>query len=249
MTQRHGETERRLEGFEARIEQGFAWLEAHAREVITVVLILFAVGGLAAFSYEWYGSSVREAQLAIDRVTWTYMEEMGGSRGDLYPVEPANQDQAQRAREEALAGYEAASEEYGGLAREMAQLRAAEVEIGLARLEAAEARLAREADQMSNQVLRASALRLRGYALEELGRPAEAAEVYEIGGGIEGYPAREDLWLLSAETRLRTGDFVGAAAAYREILFIAPEFAERQGLVERLEELEALAPPGTPPSE
>ncbi len=246
--QRHGETERRLEGFEARLEQVFEAIEAHSREVIIAGVALLLLGGLAAGLYEWQKSSVNDAQLALDEVDWTFLEAMGGRRDDLYPVEPANEQQARSAREEALAGYELVIEEHGGVSGEIAQIRAAEVEVGLGRLEAAERRLAETADETSGDALRASALRLHGFVLEELLRPLDAAARYEAAAAIESYPAREDLWISASEARVRGGDMAGAASDLREVLGIAPEYAERLGLVERLESVEALAADAGPPT-
>jgi hypothetical protein len=245
--QRHGETERRHEGFEARLEQLFETIEAHSREVIIGGVALLLLGGLAAGLYEWRQSSINAAQLALDQVDWTYLEAMGGRRDDLYPVEPANEAQARSAREEALAGYEQVIEEHGGVAAEIAQIRAAEVEVGLGRLEAADQRLTGASDDISEGALRATALRLHGFVLEELLRPLDAAARYEAAAAIESYPAPEDLWIIASEARVRGGDPAGAANDLREVLGIAPEYAERLGLVERLESVEALASDAAPP--
>ena len=242
MTQHHGETERRREGFEARMEAGFEWLEAHAREVVAALAVLLLGGAGLALGYEWYRGAEESAQLALSRVEQRYLEGMGASRDDVVPVEPANADRARAAREEALAGYGAVASEYGGLARDIAELRAAELEIGLGRLEAADTRLLAAGEQISEDIVRAAALRLHGYALEELDRLEDAARAYEAAAAIEAYPAREDLWLAASEVRLRAGDPAGAASALREILVIAPEAAERRGLVERIEGLEASLP-------
>ena len=242
MTQHHGETERRREGFEARMETGFEWLEAHARQVVAAVAILLLGGGVAALGYEWYQGSSESAQLALDRVEWRYFDGMGASRNDLVPVEPANADRALAAREEALASYESLAGELGGLPGEIAVLRAAGLEIGLGRLEAADARLLAARDELSEDVVRASALRLHGYVLEELERLEEAAQAYEAAAAIEAYPVPEDLWLAAGDVRLRAGDPAGAANALRQVLAVAPEEAERRGLVERIEGLEASLP-------
>ncbi len=247
MTQHHGETERRAQGFEARLEVLYERVVANPIPYVSGVVGLLLVGLVAALVSEWRDQSQQTAQLALEQVEWRYLEGMGGTRGDLYVVEPANEDQAREARERALAGYEQVIAEHGGVTREAAQMRAAEIEIDMGRLVAAQERLQIAADDMAgDSVLRAAALRLRGYVLEELGRLEEAAAAYEEAGGVESYPAREALWLAAGDTYLRAGDLEGAAAAYREILGIAPAFAEREGLVERLAGLEALSEDGAP---
>ncbi len=246
MTQHHGETERRAQGFEARLEVLYERVVSNPIPYVSGVVGLLLVGLVAALVSEWRDQSQQTAQLALEQVEWRYLEGMGGTRGDLYVVEPANEEQAREARERALAGYEQVIAEHGGVTREAAQMRAAEIEIDMGRLVAAQERLQIAADDMAgDSVLRAAALRLRGYVLEELGRLEEAAAAYEEAGAVESYPAREALWLAAGDTYLRAGDLEGAAAAYREILGIAPAFAEREGLVERLAGLEALSEDGT----
>lgn len=245
MTQRHGETDRSHEGFEATLERGFEWLEANVRLVLIVLVGAVVVGGASAAAYEWSKRQGLLAQIAFDRVEQRFYEAMGSDPRALFITEPANEERAERAREEALAGFEAVIAEHtGSFPAEASRIRAAEIEIGLGRLDAAEARLDRAAEELApDSLLRAVALRLRGYALEELGRFDEAAEAYERGGAVAAYPAREALWLAAGENHLRAGDGGRAIAAFREILALAPAYAEREGLVERLAAMEYEAEP------
>jgi len=240
--QRHGETERAHEGFEARLEVVFEWLEDNSKPVLGALAALVLLGAAVAVIFEWSAGQAESAQAQLDAVERDYFEAMGANPFALYVAEPANREQAQRARETALAGYEQVSVDHrGSVADHVAQIRAAEVEVELGELDAAEQRLATAADEMDeDSPLRATALRLRGYALEQLGRFADAAAAYEAAGAIESYPAREGLYAAAGESWLRAGDSARALGAFRETLALAPAWAERQGLVERVAGLEAL---------
>ena len=240
--QRHGETERAREGFEATLERGFEWLEANSKPVLGFLAGLILLGGAVALGFEWSERQAEAAQAQLDEVERGYFEAMGASPVAFYVTEPANQDLARRAREAALAGYgQVVADHAGSVAEQVAQIRAAEVEIGLGRLEDAEQRLAAAADEMdADSPLRATALRLRGYALEELERFADAAAAYESAAAVESYPGRESVYLAAGESWLRAGDSARALGAFRETLVLAPAWAEREGLVERVAGLEAL---------
>ncbi len=237
--QQHGETERMSRGLDARMESFFEWLEANARTVVAVGVGLLVVGGLIAAGFEWSASVELAAQTALDRVERDYYDGMGTPMAELYLTEPANRDQAQRARENALLGYQNVAVDYpGSVAADAAELRAAEAEIELGRLDDASERLSLLAQRLDDEdQLRASALRLQGYAFEEQEKFAEAA------AGVTSYPAREALWLAASENHLRVGEVERAIAALREVLGIAPAWAERQGLLERLTGLEAMLEP------
>lgn len=243
MTQRHGETEKPLEGFDLRIERGFEWIEDHARTVVIAIVGMLLLGGGVALGYELLQRQADASQGALDRVERRYLEAMGQDSSALYVTEPANRDQAAEARREALAGYDGVSADYtGSLADHAAQVRAAEVEIDLGDFEAAQQRLALAAGEMeADHTLRGAALRLQGYAFEELERWPDAAAAYAAGGAVEAYPAREALWLAAGENYLRAGDSAAAALAFEEVIVLAPAWAERQGLVERLAGLQVRA--------
>ncbi len=240
--QRHGETERAHQGFEATLERIFEWLEDNSKPVLGALAGLVLLGAAVALGFEWSASQAKTAQAQLDEVERSYFEAMGASPLDLYVTEPANREQAQRAREAALAGYEqVAADHPGSVAEQLAQIRAAEIEIDLGALEAAEERLARAADEMDeDSPLRATALRLRGYVLEQLDRFADAAAAYESAAAIESYPGREGLYQAAGDSWLRAGNRERALGAFRETLALAPAWAERQGLVDRVIGLEAL---------
>ena len=232
-------------GFEARLERGFEWLEANARTLIIIGVGLLALGGVVAGSFEWSVRQELAAQTALELAERAYYQGMGTPIAELFVTEPANQDRALRAREAALVGYQNVAVDYpGSVAANAAQLRAAEVEIELERLEAASGRLGTLAALLADDdPLRASALRLQGYAFEEQEKFAEAATAYEAAAAVTSYPAREALWLAASENHLRVGELERAIAALRQILAIAPAWAESQGLLERLEGLEGLVGP------
>ena len=240
--QRHGETERAHEGFEATLGRIFEWLEDNSKPVLGALAGVVLLGAAAALAFEWSASQARTAQSQLAEVERSYFEAMGASPVAFYVTEPANQEQAQRARDAALAGYEqVAADHPGSVAEQLAQIRAAQVEIDLGGMDAAEQRLAQAADQMDEDgPLRATALRLRGYALEELERFADAAAVYESAAAIESYPGRESLYAAAGESWLRAGNLERALGAFRETLALAPAWAEREGLVDRVIGLEAL---------
>jgi len=246
--QRHGETERAGQGLEARLEAGFEWLEDNARLVVVVVIGAIAVGAASAGAYEWVERRALGAQDALSRVERSYFEAMGSEPSAFFVTEPSNLDRAREAREAALAGYEQVIVDHGGsVAAEIAWLRAAEVEVDLGQLEAAETRLAQAPDVLrSSGPLLATALRLRGFVLNELGRPAEAAAAYELGASVESYPATEELWLAAGESSIRAGDDAGAIRAFEQVLIADPAYAERTGVVDRLEALRLAASPATP---
>jgi tetratricopeptide (TPR) repeat protein len=246
--QRHGETERVREGFEARLEDGFEWLEDNSRLVVILVIGAIAVGAASAGAYEWVERRALGAQDALSRVERTYFESMGSEPGAFYVTEPANLERGRESREAALVGYELVMVDHAGsVAAEIAWLRAAEVEVDLGQLEAAETRLAQAPEVLSSGgALLATALRLRGFVLDELQRPAEAAAAYELGAAVESYPATEELWLAAGESSIRAGDDAGAIRAFEQVLIADPAYAERVGVVDRLEALRLAASPATP---
>ena len=46
--QQHGDTESRLDGFEARIQAGFEWANAHGREIVIGIVVFLLAGGVLA---------------------------------------------------------------------------------------------------------------------------------------------------------------------------------------------------------
>jgi tetratricopeptide (TPR) repeat protein len=248
-TRHHGETEARAEGFEGRIEDVFEWITDHARKVVIGVVAFLVVGGAAGGMWEWTQRRAAVAQSDLAAVQITYNLAMGSSVRSVFVAEPANADQAVRAREEAVAGFEAVSGDYpGSVASSLAQIRAAELEIELGRADAAQTRLEAAAAELdADDLVRGVALRLRGYALEELERWDEAGIAYAAAAGVQGYPDRPSVWLSAAGSYARAGDADGAADAYQQILELDPAFAESQQVTERLNALGGAGLPGGAP--
>lgn len=72
---------------------------------------------------------------------------------------------------------------------------------------------------------RAEVDRLRARALEQLGRDAQAAEVYEALARAQSESAAATAWWSAARLRESAGDLSGAAAAYGRVAEIAPTAA------------------------
>jgi tetratricopeptide (TPR) repeat protein len=209
-----------LERFEARAQVVFDWIGEHPRQVLAGIGGAVLAGLLVTGVYEWIDRSENAAQEALAKVERRFAEELGGDPRLAILPEPANPDQARRAREQALAG-------------------AAEMEVDLGQLDAAEARLA-ELDQQlgESDPLRAIALRLTAYARQLEGQHVEAGAAYREGAEIETYPDSSSLWLAAAQSFERGGDTDRAMLAYQEVLASDPELGEREGVLGRMELLE-----------
>jgi len=249
-TRHHGETEARAEGLEGRIEDVFEWAAAHSREVVIGIVSFLVIGGGIAAGWEWNRRAAEDAQLQLAETELAYSQAMGAGPRSIFPAEPANPDQGVRAREAALAGFEAVAREHeGSLAAELAGIRAAEIEIELGRAEAAEQRLQLLADAARHEAMpRGAALRLRGYALEELGRWSDAGDAYGDAGGVARYPDRAAAWLSAADNYARAGDSARELGAYQQILELDLEFADRYQVTERLNALGSAPSEGTEPT-
>jgi tetratricopeptide (TPR) repeat protein len=214
------ETETRAQGFDAKIEAAFDWLSARSRYVFGVLGTLLVAGAAVAGLYELNKNRQDAAELALAQVEYGFSVAMGSPIDEFLVPEPFNEDQARRAREEALAHFEAVVLDHRrSRAAQVASVRAAEMEVDLGRWSDAEARL--------------------GKLQEEQGRFAEAGESYADAAGVQAYPARASLWMAAGGSFARAGASERALAAYQQVLSLDPELAEREGIVERLSELAA----------
>ena len=244
MTMRsRGDTEARASGFDATLEAGFNWVAERARWVLTILGVIAVIGAGIAISHDRRTQRENDAQLALRQVEAGYARAMGSPVEEIWVAEPANQVQAQRGREEALARFEAVSLDHPGTRGALlARLRAAEMEVDLERWADAEARLTELVDQFGEfDVVRAIALRLLGFVQEQQGRFAEAGESYEQAALPGLYPAAGSVWLEAGASFARAGAIERAVLAYQKVLSIDPELAERDGVLERLSALAALA--------
>ena len=232
----HSDTESRLGGFEARLQDAFHWANDHGREIMAVLGVLLVVGAIAAGTFEWRRRTAAAQETELARIEAGFATGMGASAGEYFVPEPANAEQATKARETAIGEFDAFIAKDGdrGLVA-LAGIRAAELEVDLGRLDAAEARLAKLVESLgASDPRRAIALRLRGYALDQKGNALAAAEAYEAGARVEGYPPRALLWIAAGDAYARANAPEKSIAAYREALSASPELSEQEGIVQRI---------------
>ncbi len=244
MTMRsRGDTEARASGFDATLEAGFNWVLERLRWVLTLLGVVLVVGVGVAISHDRRTQGENDAQLALRQVEAGFALAMGSPADEIWVTEPANPEQAQRGREEALARFDAVSLEHPSTrAAQVAKLRAAEMELDLERWPDAETRLTELVSELEEpDLLRPVALRLLGYSQEQLGRFAEAGESYEQVALPGRYPAAGSVWLQAGASFARAGAIERAVGAYQKVLSIDSELAEQSGVLERLSELAALA--------
>jgi len=252
MTSRqHGDTETRLEGFEGRLQDGFAWVNAHGREIMVGAAALLLVGGIAAGVVEWRHRTSSAAVTELAAIEGRFTKEMGANPNEYFIPEPANAEQAAKARDAAVAEYDAfAAAHSGSELAAIAGIRAAELEVDLGKLDAADARLAKLADSLgADDPKRAIALRLRAYTLDQRGQSAAAGEVYADAAKVQSYPARGLIWIEAGDCFARANAPDRAIAAYREALASAPEVSEQLQVVQRIGIQQAkldAAPPAAP---
>jgi predicted negative regulator of RcsB-dependent stress response len=232
----HGDTDTRLEGFEARLQDGFAWANDHGREIVIAIAVFVVVGGIAAGVHEWRKRDQAETQTELARIEARYTAAMGANPGELYISEPANADQAKAARETAIGELDAFIAAHGeSEGSSLAAIRAAELEIDLQKNDAAAARLDALVQSLDgDDPRRAVALRLRGYLFDAKGEPLAAAESYEAAAKVESYPPRGLAWIAAGDCFARANQPERAVAAYRQALATAPEVSEQEGIVARL---------------
>jgi tetratricopeptide (TPR) repeat protein len=230
-----------LERFEARAQHVFDWIGAHPRQVLGGIGGAVLLGLLVTGIYEWNERRQDAAHEALAKVERRFAEEFAGDPRVAILPEPANADQARRAREDALAGFLAVADAHSGSrAADFAQLRAAEMEVDLGQLDAAEQRLLDLDLQLGrSDSLRAVALRLSAYVHDLRGDYLEAGEAYLAGAEIDAYPDSPMLWLAAAQSFERGGAADRAVLAYQAVLANDPELGEREGVLGRIELLES----------
>ena len=241
-TRQHGETEAPARGIEAVVQDGLEWVQRNARRMAILVAGLVAIGTAVAVAYELDRRRESEAQLALFLIEDGFARGMGSSVQEPLIPEPANQEQAERARETALEELERFTEEHAGSeVLVVAQIRAAEMETDLRRFDAANVRLQRLIEGMDDLDPRKGiALWLSGYVLEELDQAEEAAAAYEAAGRLEGFPPRSRAWLAAGRTYTRAGRNADAARAYGEAMKADIELRGNPDLRREISGLEAL---------
>jgi len=222
----HSDTQARLEGFEARLQDAFAWANDHAREIVTVAGVLLLVGAIATAVWEYRRRSAAAAETELAHIDTTFSNAMGSAPGEYFVSEPANPEQATKAREAALVDLDAFIAKHNGSP-------------------------AKVADSLgADDPRRAIALRLRAYTLDQRGQTLAAAQTYEQGAKVTGFPPRALLWIQAGDAYSRANVPDRAIAAYREALSASPELAEQEHLVQRigLEQAKLDAAPAAPPA-
>lgn len=245
----HGDTETRLEGFEARLQDGFAWVNAHGVEIMIGIAVALVAGGLVAGVTEWRSRQSDAARTELAAIESRFTAAMGANPGEYFVPEPANAEQAAKAREAAIVELDAFVAAHSGsdLAA-IAVIKAAELEVDLGKLDAADARLAALAGLLGpDDAKRAIALRLRGYTLDQRGQTLAAAETYADAAKVQAYPARGVLWIEAGDCFARAKAPDRAVAAYREALASAPELSEQLHVVQRIGIQQAVIDSAPPP--
>jgi tetratricopeptide (TPR) repeat protein len=250
----HQDTEARPTGLDARMQDALDWVADHRREAAIALGVLMACVVLAAALWELSRSRNSAASAELAALEADFVADMGSDRTAALVTEPANPEQATRAREAALGKFEAFAQSHSGPAAATARLRAAELEVDLGRLDAADARLLALIGELGDKDPRKGiALRLRGYVLEQLERPAEAAALYETGGALESYPPRALLWIAAAHTHMRLGENESALRAFDRAIEAEPELASDPRIERERREVQAMisqppAPAATAPT-
>jgi tetratricopeptide (TPR) repeat protein len=225
-----------LERFEVRAQHAFDWISAHPRQVLAALGGALLAGLVVAGLYEWTTRAEDAAQEALGRVERSFAEAFGGDRRLAILSEPANLEQARRAREVALAGFEGVEKDHPrSRAAEFARLRAAELEADLGQHDAALQRLTDLEESLDrDDPLRGVVLRLEAYVQYGRGEYLAAAEAYERGAETEAYPDTPMLWLGAAQTYERAGAPDRAILAYQQVLSGDPALAEQEAVLGRL---------------
>lgn len=248
----HSDTDTRLAGFEAFLQDAFAWANAHGREIVVAIVAFVLLGGVIAGTWEWRKRSQAAAETELARIEARYAAAMGANSEELFISEPANPDQAKAAREAAIAELDAFAKAHASAdAAALAGIRAAELEVDLGKLDAAGTRLDAIGTSLSaNDPRRAVALRLRAYVHEAKGDALAAAETYEAAAKVESYLSRGLAWIAAGDCYARANQPERAIAAYRQALATAPEVSEQEGIVARMgvqqAKLDAAAPAAPP---
>ena len=232
----HSDTQARLEGFEARLQDAFHWANTHAREIVLGAGLLLVIGGIVAGVFEWRRRGIEAAETELAQIDTSFANAMGASPGEYFVPEPANSEQATKAREAAVAELDAFIAKHGSSQiSAIAGIKAAELEVDLGKLDAADPRLQKIADSLAaDDPRRAIALRLRGYTLDQRNQPLQAGETYEAAAKVTGYPPRALAWIEAGDAYSRAKAPDRAIAAYREVLAGWPDLAEQERIVQRI---------------
>jgi len=232
----HSDTETRLAGFEAWLQDAFAWANEHGREIMVGLAVFVLVGAIAAGVYEWRRRALAEEETDLARIDARFTTAMGANPGEYFVPEPANAAQAKQAREAAVKELDEFIAKHAGTElAAMADIKAAELQVDLGQLDPAQERLQKLVESLGpTDPRRAIAQRLRGYVLDQKGDLLAAAQAYEEGAHVEAYPPRAALWISAGDAYARANAPERAIAAYREALTASPELADQEKIVQRI---------------
>jgi len=239
-------------GITERIDLGFQngleWIVDHSNAVVAALGAVVLTGIVAAAAYEW--SKSRDAAVfdELARIERDLAKIAPVARGSLSLLETQpDAAAAKAAREKALADLTRLADDEGGeRPGSAAALLAANLEIDLEQYDAASQRLEKLLATDDDPQTRGTALRLRGFVLEEQGKIDEAAELYRQSGAVEGYLGRAYSYLQAADTYERVGKNAEAITQYQAAAAVAPVMAQQLGLAQKIVELNEGAPAPAP---
>src|SRR5258706_156478 len=107
----HSDTETRLAGFEARLQDAFAWANEHGREIMVGLGVLLLTGAILSGVYEWRRRAIADEETELARIEMRFTTAMGANPGEPSPRRrvlwiPAGDASARgNAPERAIAAY------------------------------------------------------------------------------------------------------------------------------------------------
>jgi len=236
-TPSRGETRGKAEGLDARLEAAYAWTTQNRRFMLSAIAVILGLSTAGVASFEIHKNRVKNAQMALAKVEDEFTRAMGVQADAFVIPEPANADVARTSREQARDGFaHVASERAGFRAGKLALLRTAQMEARLGNWAQAEARLGELREQLDkDDPAQFLALRLQGYVQEQQGDFGAAGDSYREAAksGHDPDPARA--WFAAGSSYARAGQVDDATSAFQELLGVDPEFAEKAGVLERLD--------------
>jgi predicted negative regulator of RcsB-dependent stress response len=222
------------------------FLERNARTLAIAIVALLLVAAAVSWLLTLRRGAETDAALELATARADYLQAMGAPPGSLVVPELANPEAAKRIREESVARYAKVADEHSGsVSGALARLEAAELQMESGEVEPALATLRQALDEApSRDGLRGMLLQREAQALEQAGRPADAAELHEQASGLDGYPLRFFALADAARCRALAGDVDAARALYTRLDAEAPEL--RLPEYQRIQKRELVGPPPAP---
>jgi len=230
-----------LEEIEGVLDRAANWVAANPKPVLILLGIILGGAALVGGGQWWVERQKLTASGAVAEVKFAYFEAMGARPGAVEVPEPANPETARAARERFAGEFAEVAETYAGSAAaadawiEAGNLRAQldDPDGAIAAWEAAVESAGSESGARGLALARLAA----GY--EGAGRWADAADKWELAGGIDGYPLRHQALAFAARARVEAGEPERAMALYDRIETHAPDFDLPPHLLAQRDELRA----------